>query len=128
MTPFVVFEKELEDLGWSLNTIPGDINGHCHRDTKTICLGTRLTADEAGIVGLHELGHARTGRFWGSRDPFEQYEDEVRAWEWAIERVPAGYDGLLCQLMAFGLNSHNPYLRVSQRQAPLISAIVVVAR
>jgi len=111
-TPMRVFLDELVKTSIALTIGPGGPTD-CHSDLMNgvIYLGNELPEDVQGIVGLHELGHFETGKFFPPEVRFildrdVMYALELAAWDWAEKRMPPGYEGLFYEIKIVGLTSY----------------------
>lgn len=108
MTPMDVFVEEVRRIGWGWARVPGK-NGGCDTDNKMVVIGAEWSDVEAGIVGLHELGHGHTltretmwARMVFLKEPdrknplvvdayYAMVASETAAWAWAEGRMPPGF-------------------------------------
>lgn len=110
-TPMDVLHRELKIAGYALARVPGGPEA-CHADiaNKVVRVGDQIPAVYAGIIGLHELGHAFTYHNFSVPnllcDGMARYSAEFAAWAWAESKIPTGYEMAFNALRAVSLETY----------------------
>ena len=128
MTPMDVFRAEMKIAGFALCVCEGGYDRFgCDIVSRVVYFGADVPEVQAGIVGLHELGHwhlldeasknfdRNAAEGWSLERLINStfslipgYPNELMAWVWAESKMPPGYEAEFQDMRAYGLSSYRP--------------------